>query len=266
MVHCSNHNRLAAHAADDDPLAGVHQRVRGGDVEDVADCLEHFAERFRAGSLDLDMKEIKIYCDRDGWADRTEVVQHDESHQLIEEFMLLANECVAKALDKASVPHVCRVHDDPDPEKLDALVVINLCVPTASGVPLQLLPKVINGVRIIGIDVPGFPTLIISTMFFAGAQLISLGVIGEKPVRQGTDIGSMYAGIYGIQAINAALLARERTRALLATANVFEVGCNRHKGDCPVSLMTCGNKLNDGVTPCWAVDRPLHCMHADFRN
>jgi 3,8-divinyl chlorophyllide a/chlorophyllide a reductase subunit Y len=43
-----------------------------------------------------------------------------------------------------------------NPEELDALVVINLCVPTASGVPLQLLPKEINGVRIIGIDVPGF--------------------------------------------------------------------------------------------------------------
>jgi hypothetical protein len=67
------------------------------------------------------MKEIKIYCDKDGWADRTEVVQHDESHQLIEEFMLLANESVATALDKASVPHVNRVHDDPDPEKLAAL-------------------------------------------------------------------------------------------------------------------------------------------------
>ena len=79
------------------------------------------AERFRAGSLDLDMKEIKIYCDKDGWADRTEVVQHDSSHQLIEEFMLLANESVATALDKASIPHVNRVHDDPDPEKLGAL-------------------------------------------------------------------------------------------------------------------------------------------------
>jgi ribonuclease R len=79
------------------------------------------AERFRAGSLDLDMKEIKIYCDKDGWADRTEIVQHDESHQLVEEFMLLANECVAKSLDRAGIPHVCRVHDDPDPEKLAAL-------------------------------------------------------------------------------------------------------------------------------------------------
>lgn len=78
-------------------------------------------ERFRTGSLDLEMKEIKIYCDKDGWADRTVVIEHDESHQLIEEFMLLANECVAKNLDQAKVPHVCRVHDDPDPEKLNAL-------------------------------------------------------------------------------------------------------------------------------------------------
>jgi chlorophyllide a reductase subunit Y len=43
-----------------------------------------------------------------------------------------------------------------DPEQYDAVVIINLCVPTASGVPLQILPKQINGVRIIGIDVPGF--------------------------------------------------------------------------------------------------------------
>jgi chlorophyllide a reductase subunit Y len=48
------------------------------------------------------------------------------------------------------------VHEQADPEKYDAIVIINLCVPTASGVPLQLLPKEINGVRIIGIDVPGF--------------------------------------------------------------------------------------------------------------
>ncbi len=43
-----------------------------------------------------------------------------------------------------------------DPSKYDVIVLINLCVPTASGVPLQLLPKEINGVRVIGIDVPGF--------------------------------------------------------------------------------------------------------------
>ena len=48
------------------------------------------------------------------------------------------------------------VYKQADPKLYDAVVIINLCVPTASGVPLQLLPKEINGVRIIGIDVPGF--------------------------------------------------------------------------------------------------------------
>lgn len=48
------------------------------------------------------------------------------------------------------------VHQLADPEQYDTIVVTNLCVPTASGVPLRLLPKEINGVRIIGIDVPGF--------------------------------------------------------------------------------------------------------------
>ena len=43
-----------------------------------------------------------------------------------------------------------------DPQAYDVVVVINLCVPTASGVPLQMLPKTVNGVRVIGIDVPGF--------------------------------------------------------------------------------------------------------------
>ncbi|WP_305983773.1 chlorophyllide a reductase subunit Y [Roseibium sp. MMSF_3544] len=48
------------------------------------------------------------------------------------------------------------VHKMADPKKFDAVVVTNLCVPTASGVPLQMLPHQINGVRIVGIDVPGF--------------------------------------------------------------------------------------------------------------
>ncbi|MEM5471713.1 chlorophyllide a reductase subunit Y [Hoeflea sp. AS60] len=48
------------------------------------------------------------------------------------------------------------VHEMADPDAYDAIVVTSLCVPTASGVPLQMLPKQINGVRIVGIDVPGF--------------------------------------------------------------------------------------------------------------
>ncbi len=60
-----------------------------------------------------------------------------------------------------------------DPARYDAIVVTNLCVPTASGVPLQLLPKAIEGVRIVGIDVPGFgvPTHAEAKDVLAGAML-----------------------------------------------------------------------------------------------
>jgi chlorophyllide a reductase subunit Y len=60
-----------------------------------------------------------------------------------------------------------------DPQRYDAVVVTNLCVPTASGVPLQILPKEVNGVRIIGIDVPGFgvPTHAEAKDVLAGAML-----------------------------------------------------------------------------------------------
>jgi len=65
------------------------------------------------------------------------------------------------------------VHDMADPDRYDAIVVTNLCVPTASGVPLRLLPKEINGVRIVGIDVPGFgvPTHAEAKDVLAGAML-----------------------------------------------------------------------------------------------
>ena len=65
------------------------------------------------------------------------------------------------------------VHEMADPEKYDAIVVTNLCVPTASGVPLQMLPKAIDGVRIVGIDVPGFgiPTHAEAKDVLAGAML-----------------------------------------------------------------------------------------------
>jgi chlorophyllide a reductase subunit Y len=65
------------------------------------------------------------------------------------------------------------VHELADPAQYDTIVVTNLCVPTASGVPLKLLPRSINGVRIIGIDVPGFgvPTHAEAKDVLAGAML-----------------------------------------------------------------------------------------------
>lgn len=70
-----------------------------------------------------------------------------------------------------------------DPADYDVVVIINLCVPTASGVPLDLLPKQINGVRIIGIDVPGFgvPTHAEAKDVLAGAMLS----YAQREARQG---------------------------------------------------------------------------------
>ena len=67
------------------------------------------------------MSETKIFVDENGYADRLEKVENDESHQLIEEFMLAANEAVAKAMRGASLPCIYRAHDDPDEDRLNEL-------------------------------------------------------------------------------------------------------------------------------------------------
>ena len=76
-------------------------------------------DRMAHGSLDLDMPETKIFVDEKGYADRLEKIEHDESHQLIEEFMLAANEAVARVTRTHKLPSLYRVHDEPDPDKLD---------------------------------------------------------------------------------------------------------------------------------------------------
>ena len=78
-------------------------------------------ERMAAGALDLDMPEVKISVDADGNADKIEQIFHDESHQLVEEFMLLANEIVARKFFAAKLPFISRVHDAPEREKLNEL-------------------------------------------------------------------------------------------------------------------------------------------------
>ena len=75
-------------------------------------------KRFEQGSLDLDFPEVKVHLDADGKATRLERVENDQSHQLIEEFMLAANEAVARELRHRSIATIYRVHEDPDPEKL----------------------------------------------------------------------------------------------------------------------------------------------------
>jgi len=75
-------------------------------------------KRFDQGALDLDFPEVKVLVDKQGHPVRLERVENDESHQLIEEFMLAANEAVARELKKRAIPTIYRVHENPDPEKL----------------------------------------------------------------------------------------------------------------------------------------------------
>jgi ribonuclease R len=75
-------------------------------------------KRFEHGSLDLDMPEVKVVVDKKGKPIRFERVENDESHQLIEEFMLAANEAVARELKNRGIPTIYRVHENPDAERL----------------------------------------------------------------------------------------------------------------------------------------------------
>ena len=74
--------------------------------------------RLRAGSLDFSSPETTLHLDRRGHVTGIEQVEHDQSHQLIEELMLLVNEAVARRLRKLRRPSIHRAHERPDPERL----------------------------------------------------------------------------------------------------------------------------------------------------
>ena len=71
--------------------------------------------------LDLDLPERKIILKHDGTVDRVVTPARLEAHRLIEEYMILANVAAAEALEHARVPLIYRVHDEPDPERVNAL-------------------------------------------------------------------------------------------------------------------------------------------------
>ena len=75
--------------------------------------------RFGRGSLDFDFPEPHIVVDDQGWPVDARRRERGESHRLIEEFMLLANETVARSM--ASLPFLYRIHERPDPVKMESL-------------------------------------------------------------------------------------------------------------------------------------------------
>jgi ribonuclease R len=75
--------------------------------------------RHRRGSIDFDLKEPEIVLDDQGMVEAIIALERNVAHRIIEEFMLVANETVAQHLDSNGVPSLFRVHEDPDPLKVE---------------------------------------------------------------------------------------------------------------------------------------------------
>ena len=107
-----------------DPDAG--RRKFGGKVCDLLGRMHTLAmilrkRRLANGALELNMPEVKVELDKHGRVAGAHVVENTESHQIIEEFMLAANEAVAETLRDHGLHFLRRVHQSPSAEKLRAL-------------------------------------------------------------------------------------------------------------------------------------------------
>src|SRR5207245_7344656 len=116
---------LQTHAAEPaDGLSGTGLKVDAEvlalllRMRDLAMILRR--RRLRRGALELNMPETELELDEQGRVTGAHFVKHDVSHQIIEEFMLSANEAVAEHLAGLGVPFLRRVHPAPEPTKLEA--------------------------------------------------------------------------------------------------------------------------------------------------
>jgi ribonuclease R len=115
-----SHARLTYDEVSADLQAG--RPLRGaGDPTPMVDLCELLSRRRRErGSLDFDIPEAKVLLDEDG--EVRDVVRRERhlAHRMVEEFMIAANEAVARFFEIRGQPTVYRVHDRPDPEKTRA--------------------------------------------------------------------------------------------------------------------------------------------------
>jgi ribonuclease R len=104
-------------------LAVIQNPTPADEIEAMVQQAHELAQkvrraRFKAGSLDMDFPESKIRLDEHGKIARIEKIENDVSHQLIEEYMLMANEAVAARLTALRRPSVFRIHEPPTEMRL----------------------------------------------------------------------------------------------------------------------------------------------------
>ena len=94
-----------------------------GDVRLAGEIAAGFTRRrFEEGSVEFDVPEVRVRLDEEGMPVAIERKELQASNRLIEEFMLLANQCAARALpDTSGNEFVYRVHDQPDAERIQQL-------------------------------------------------------------------------------------------------------------------------------------------------
>jgi ribonuclease R len=101
-------------------LAGERESSFKERLEEMAELSRRLLrKRIQRGALVFDMVEAKVVFDGDGNISGIEKRRQEASESLVEEFMLAANETVAKHLRKHKVPTIYRVHDEPDSEKME---------------------------------------------------------------------------------------------------------------------------------------------------
>jgi ribonuclease R len=83
-------------------------------------------KRYRRGAVDFDLPEAEIQFDEKGKVISVVPAERNIAHRIIEEFMLLANECVAETLTASGGPALYRVHEKPDPLKVDEFAAFAL--------------------------------------------------------------------------------------------------------------------------------------------
>jgi len=109
------------------------------------------AAREKRGTLDLDLPERRVVLAEDGTVAAIEARERLDSHRLIEEFMITANVAAAERLETLRQPCMYRVHDQPDPVKIEALrqILDGLGVRLAKGqvVRPRVLTQILHNVR-----------------------------------------------------------------------------------------------------------------------
>jgi ribonuclease R len=100
--------------------------------------------RLGRGALNLDTEETEFLFDSDGRPTDARRYERHDAHRMIEEFMLLANEAVAKSFSRRECPAIYRVHEDPDPLKLEVFkkLAISLGLMKPKDQPT---PELLNG-------------------------------------------------------------------------------------------------------------------------